>query len=104
MLTIKNLSKKYKNNDKYSVRNLNLTIKEGEIFGFLGKNGAGKSTTIKCLTGIIPFDEGEISVCGFDIKKNPIQAKMNIGYVPDDHAVYDNLTGKEYVVFMGNIY
>ncbi len=104
MLTIKNLSKKYKNNDKYSVRNLNLSLNEGEIFGFLGKNGAGKSTTIKCLTGIIPFDEGEISICGFDIKKNPIQAKMNIGYVPDDHAVYDNLTGKEYAVFMGNIY
>ena len=104
MLTITNLSKKYKNNDKYSVKNLNLAIKEGEIFGFLGKNGAGKSTTIKCLTGIIPFDEGQISVCGFDIQKDPIQAKKNIGYVPDDHAVYDNLTGKEYVTFMGNIY
>lgn len=104
MLTIKNLNKKYKNNDRYSVRNLNLTLNDGEIFGFLGKNGAGKSTTIKCLTGIIPFESGEICICGHDIKKDPIGAKMNIGYVPDDHAVYDNLTGREYATFMGNVY
>ena len=104
MLTITNLSKKYKNSDKYSVKDLNLTVNEGEIFGFLGKNGAGKSTTIKCLTGVIPFNTGNITICGHDIQKDPIGAKMNIGYVPDDHAVYDNLTGKEYVVFMGNVY
>lgn len=104
MLQIKNLNKKYKNNDKYSVKNLNLTVASGEIFGFLGKNGAGKSTTIKCLTGIIPFETGEILIDGRDIKKEPIAAKMNIGYVPDDHAVYDNLTGREYVSFMANVY
>ncbi len=104
MLTIKHLNKKYKNNDRYSVKDLNLTLNDGEIFGFLGKNGAGKSTTIKCMTGIIPFESGEIKVCGHDIKKDPIGAKMNLGYVPDDHAVYDNLTGREYVVFMGNVY
>ena len=104
MLEIKGLTKRYKNSDFYSVKNLNLTIKDGEIFGFLGKNGAGKSTTIKCLTGIIPFEEGQIKVCGFDIQKNPIEAKLNIGYVPDNHAVYENLTGREYVNYMGNIY
>ena len=104
MLTIKNLNKKYKSNERYSVKDLSLTLKDGEIFGFLGKNGAGKSTTIKCLTGIIPFDSGEITICGHDLKKDPIGAKLNVGYVPDDHAVYDNLTGREYVVFMGNIY
>ncbi len=104
MLTIKNLNKKYKSNERYSVKDLSLTLKDGEIFGFLGKNGAGKSTTIKCLTGIIPFDSGEIIICGHNLKKDPIGAKMNVGYVPDDHAVYDNLTGREYVVFMGNIY
>lgn len=104
MLTIKNLNKKYKGSDRFSVKNLSLSINDGEIFGFVGKNGAGKSTTIKCMTGIIPFESGEICVCGHDIKKDPIGAKMNIGYVPDDHAVYDNLTGKEYVVFMGNVY
>jgi ABC-2 type transport system ATP-binding protein len=83
---------------------LSLSIGRGEIFGFLGKNGAGKSTTIKCLTGILPFDEGEISVCGYDMKKDPIQAKMNIGYVPDNHSVIEKLTGREYVNFVADIY
>ena len=104
MLEIVGLTKRYKNSNFYSVKNLNLTLNEGEIFGFLGKNGAGKSTTIKCLTGILPFDEGTIKVCGYDIHKNPIEAKLNIGYVPDNHAVYENLTGREYVNYMGNIY
>lgn len=104
MLEIVGLTKRYKNSNFYSVKNLNLTLNEGEIFGFLGKNGAGKSTTIKCLTGILPFDEGIIKVCGYDIQKNPIEAKLNIGYVPDNHAVYENLTGREYVNYMGNIY
>ena len=104
VLEIRNLTKRYKNSNYYSVKNLNITINDGEIFGFLGKNGAGKSTTIKCLTGILPFDDGKISVCGYDIQKEPIKAKLNIGYVPDNHAVYENLTGKEYVNYMGNIY
>lgn len=104
MLEIKNLSKKYKNATRYSVKNLSFTLEDGEIFGFLGKNGAGKSTTIKCITGIIPFEEGSITICGYDIARDPINAKLNIGYVPDNHAVYENLTGREYVTYMGNIY
>ena len=104
MLKISHLSKKYKTSKHYSVKDLSFEAKEGEIFGFLGKNGAGKSTTIKCITGIIPFEEGKIEVCGYDISKNPIEAKLNIGYVPDNHAVYENLTGREYVTYMGNIY
>lgn len=104
MLEITNLSKKYKNSNFYSVKDLSLTVKDGEVFGFLGKNGAGKSTTIKCITGILPFEEGQIKVCGYDMQKDPINAKLNLGYVPDNHAVYENLTGKEYVNYMGNIY
>lgn len=104
MLEISHLTKKYKNSNFYSVKDLSFTLKDGEIFGFLGKNGAGKSTTIKCITGILPFDEGTIKVCGYDVAKDPIQAKLNIGYVPDNHAVYENLTGTEYVNYMGNIY
>jgi ABC-2 type transport system ATP-binding protein len=104
MLEIKHLSKRYKNSKFYSVKDLSFTLKDGEIFGFLGKNGAGKSTTIKCITGILPFEEGQIKVCGYDVAKNPIEAKLNIGYVPDNHAVYENLTGREYVSYMGNIY
>jgi len=104
MLEISHLSKRYKTSKFYSVKDLSISLKEGEIFGFLGKNGAGKSTTIKCITGILPFEEGSITVCGYDIAKDPINAKLNIGYVPDNHAVYENLTGREYVTYMGNIY
>ena len=104
MLSIKNLSKKYINSNKYSVEDLSLDLKEGEIFGFLGKNGAGKSTTIKCLTGILPFNEGEISICGYDINKEPIKAKMAMGFVPDNHSVIDKLTGREYVNYVADLY
>lgn len=104
MLTIKNLRKKYPNSDRYSVDGLSLEVKEGEIFGFLGKNGAGKSTTIKCLAGILPYDEGEINICGYDLKKEPIKAKLHMGYVPDNHSVLEKLTGREYVNYVADIY
>lgn len=104
MLTINNLRKKYPNSDKYSVDGLSLELNDGEIFGFLGKNGAGKSTTIKCITGILPFEEGTINVCGYDIRKEPIKAKMNIGYVPDNHSVIEKLTGREYVNYVADVY
>lgn len=104
MLTINNLRKKYPNSDRYSVDGLSLEVKEGEIFGFLGKNGAGKSTTIKCLAGILPYDEGEINICGYDLKKEPIKAKLHMGYVPDNHSVLEKLTGREYVNYVADIY
>lgn len=104
MIVINNLSKKYKNADNYAVKNLSLTINDGEVFGFIGSNGAGKSTTIKCLTGILPFSEGSIEVAGFDLAKNPIAAKKNIGYVSDNHSVYDKLTGRQYVNFLADVY
>ncbi|MFA6866682.1 MAG: ABC transporter ATP-binding protein [Clostridia bacterium] len=104
MIKINNLVKKYPNSDVASVENLSLEVKEGEIFGFLGKNGAGKSTTIKCMVGILPFDSGSISICGYDIKKEPIKAKMNMSYVPDNHSVLDKLTGREYVNYVADIY
>lgn len=104
MLTIKNLTKKYPNSDRIAVNNLNIELKEGEIFGFLGKNGAGKSTTIKCITGVLPFDEGEITICGHSIKTDPINAKFQMGYVPDNHSVYEKLTGREYVYYVADLY
>lgn len=104
MLEIKNLYKKYRNSERFSVRDLSLELKPGEIFGFLGQNGAGKSTTIKCLTGIYSFTSGTIKICGYDIQKDPINAKMNMGYVPDNHSVYEKLTGREYVNFLADIY
>jgi ABC-2 type transport system ATP-binding protein len=104
MLKIEHLVKKYPNSDKIAVQDLSLDLRPGEIFGFLGKNGAGKSTTIKSVTGILPFDSGSINVCGFDIKREPLKAKQNMGYVPDNHSVYEKLTGREYVNYVADLY
>ena len=104
LLEIRNLKKRYVNSKRYSINDLTLEIRAGEIFGFLGQNGAGKSTTIKCITGIHPYDEGEIIVCGHDMKTDPIGAKKNIGYVPDNHSVYEKLTGREYINYIADLY
>jgi len=104
MLTVKDLVKKYPKSDRIAVENISFECKPGEIFGFLGQNGAGKSTTIKCLTGILPFDSGSIEICGYDIVKEPIKAKMMMGYVPDNHSVYEKLTGREYVNYVADLY
>lgn len=104
MLKIKNLTKRYGSSSVKSVDNLSLELKPGEVFGFLGPNGAGKSTTIKSIVGILPFEQGSIEICGKNILTNPLQAKQNIGYVPDNHAVFERLTGREYVNHIANIY
>lgn len=104
MITIKNLTKIYGNSTKKAVDNLSLELKEGEIFGFLGENGSGKSTTIKCITGILPITEGSIEIGEYDIMKDPLEAKSLIGYVPDNHAVFERLTGREYVNHIANLY
>lgn len=103
-LSVKNLFKHYKGAKYISARNISFEVKEGEIFGFLGINGAGKSTTIKCITGIIPFTSGTVEICGHDLAKNPMQAKQSFGFVPDNHAVYDKLTGTEYVNYLADLY
>ena len=104
MLEIEHLSKKYLGAERYSVRDIDFKVKKGEVFGFLGQNGAGKSTTIKCLTGIYPFSEGDIRIAGYSIKTQPLKAKLNIGYVPDNHSVYEKLTGREYVNCIADLY
>ena len=103
-LVVKNLFKHYKNAKYISAADISFDVKEGEIFGFLGINGAGKSTTIKCITGIIPFTSGTIQVCGHDMGKDAMNAKMNFGFVPDNHAVYDKLTGVEYINYLADLY
>ncbi len=104
MLKVENLKKTYPKSDRVAVDNISFELKPGEIFGFLGQNGAGKSTTIKCLTGILPFDSGKIEICGHDIVKEPIKAKMEMGYVPDNHSVYEKLTGREYANYVADLY
>lgn len=83
---------------------LSLEIKNGEIFGFIGPNGAGKTTTIKMITGILIPDHGEIEINGHSLKNDPIAAKKSMGYVPDNHDIYEMLTGREYLSFMADMY
>ena len=84
ILQVKDLCKKYSAKADYAVQNVTFDCAAGEVVGILGHNGAGKSTTLKCLEGMIPFDKGEISVCGFDVKTQAVQAKSNMGFVTDD--------------------
>ncbi len=103
MIEIKNVTKSYDKKNKI-INKLNLTIKDGEIFGFLGPNGAGKSTTIKMITGILDIDEGDILVNKNSIKNNPIEAKKDFGYVPDNPDMFLKLKGIEYLNFMADVY
>lgn len=104
VLKVSHFSKKYSGATNYSAYDINITLEPGKVLGLVGSNGAGKSTTIKSITGILPFSEGEILVNGFDIKKDPVNAKSCIGYVPDDHSVYEVLTGREYADYMGSLW
>ena len=97
------LHKTYKNGHK-ALHGVNLSVKKGEIVGVLGHNGAGKSTLIKCLTSILDFKEGQILFDGCDIQTSPQLAKKNMGYVPDNHATYDNLTGIEYLNYVADMH
>lgn len=103
MINIENVTKTY-NGTYFAVDNLNLEIKDGEIFGLLGPNGAGKTTTIKMLAGIIAPTVGKITINGFDIATDPVKAKEQFGYVPDSPDMFLRLTGIEYLNFMADVY
>ncbi|MGG3522172.1 ABC transporter ATP-binding protein [Bacillus pseudomycoides] len=103
MLEIINFSKTYKGGKK-AVDDLNLTVQAGDIFGFIGHNGAGKSTTIKSLVGVIDFEEGEIFVDGHSVKKDPITCKKVMAYIPDNPDLYEQLTGIQYLNFVADVF
>ena len=103
-LELKKFSKRYATSKVYAVKDACLTVHGGEIFGFLGPNGAGKSTIIKSIVGIQPISEGAIEVCGYDCERQPKQAKSQIGFVPDHYALYEKLTGREYINYIADIY
>ena len=103
-LELKKFSKRYATSKIYAVKDACLTVNGGEIFGFLGPNGAGKSTIIKSIVGIQPITEGAIEVCGYDCATQPRLAKSQIGYVPDHYALYEKLTGREYINYIADIY
>ena len=102
MLRINRFTKTYGN--KVAVDNLNLHIAPGEIFGFIGHNGAGKTTTLKACCGILQFDQGEITVCGHSIRKEPLACKQSLAYIPDNPDLYEFLTGLQYLSFVADIY
>ena len=104
ILKVENLAKKYSQKANYAIENINLYGNEGEIVGLLGHNGAGKSTTIKCITGIHPYEDGVIELLGYDMKKDSINFKKNFGYVSDEFTLFEKMTGIEFINFMADIY
>ena len=102
MLKIEHLTKQY--GDKKAVDDLSLTIRPGEIYGFIGHNGAGKTTTLKACCGILQYDSGEITVDGVSMKKDPITCKSKIAYIPDTPDLYEFMTGIRYLNFVADIF
>lgn len=104
ILKIEGLSKRYSKKGEWAIADISLSCYAGEIVGLLGHNGAGKSTTLKCLEGMIPFEEGQILICGHDVRKEPIEAKSNMGFVTDNHAAFLKMTGIQFINFYADIY
>ncbi len=102
MIEIENLSMRY--GDLLALDQLNLSIGKGEFFAFLGPNAAGKTTTIKLLTGLMKVSEGSAEICGFDIQKDSMEAKRRIGYIPDVAEFYDKLTPLEFMGFIADLF
>src|SRR6476620_9008183 len=102
VIKVTGLSKRY--HKSIVLREIDLSINSGELIGYIGPNGAGKSTTIKILCGLIPDFEGEARVLGMDVRKDAIDIKRKIGYIPENAALYETLTPMEYLLFVGQLY
>jgi len=101
-VTVQNLYKSY--GQQLVLNDISFSISKGEIVGFLGNNGAGKSTTMKIITGYVAADKGNVEVCGIDIAKNPLEAARQIGYLPEHNPIYPEMFVKEYLRFVAKIY
>ncbi|HLE56267.1 MAG TPA: ABC transporter ATP-binding protein, partial [Rhodothermia bacterium] len=101
-IEVRDLTKKF--GDFTAVDHLNFTVKEGEIFGFLGANGAGKSTTIRMLCGLLGSTSGTASVGGYDINEETENVKLNIGYMSQRFSLYNDLTVEQNIRFFGGVY
>ena len=103
MLEIRHLSKSYKGNTK-AVDDVSINVMSGDIYGFIGHNGAGKSTTIRAVVGVLDFTEGEIMIDGHSVKDEPIACKKVTAYIPDNPDLYENLTGIQYLNFIADVF
>ena len=103
ILKITNLSKTYKG-DKKAVNQLSIVVEAGDIYGFIGHNGAGKSTTIRAIVGVLEFEEGEIWIEGHSVSKEPVECKKITAYIPDNPDIYEFLTGIQYLNFVADIF
>ena len=102
MLNIEHLTKTY--GEKKAVDDLSLQILPGEIFGFIGHNGACKSTTLKCAVGILHFDAGAVTVCGKNLLEDPLACKREIAYIPDNPDLYEFMSGIKYLNFIADVF
>ncbi len=103
MLEIRNYSKSY-GKDKKAVDNISLLVESGDIYGFIGHNGAGKSTTIRAVVGVLDFTEGDILIDGHSVKEEPVECKKITAYIPDNPDLYENLTGIQYLNFIADVF
>ena len=103
MIEINNVSKTY-NGVKRAIKDVSFKVDGGEIFGFIGHNGAGKTTMIKSIVGILDFEEGDILINGKSIKNNSIECKMDIAYVPDNPDLYENMRAIDFINFVCDMY
>ena len=102
MISVRELTKRFGN--QLAVDHLSMEIGAGEIVGFLGPNGAGKSTTLRMLTGMINPTSGSATICGIDLAKDPVGVKQRVGFVPESGAVFESLTGLEYLTMVAALY
>ncbi len=103
MLDIRNYSKSY-GGDKKACDDVTISVESGDIYGFIGHNGAGKSTTIRAVVGVLDFDEGEIFIDGHSVKDDPMACKKITAYIPDNPDLYENLTGIQYLNFIADVF
>lgn len=102
-VVVRDLKKMYPGASQPAVQNFNISIRKGDIFGLLGPNGAGKTTTISMMSTLLKPTSGNISICGIDIVRYPQEVKKLIGYVPQEVALYPNLSARENLRFLGRI-
>lgn len=103
MLEINNYSKSY-GGDKLAADSVSLTVESGDIYGFIGHNGAGKSTTIRAIVGVLDFTDGEILIDGHSVKTEPMECKKVTAYIPDNPDLYENLTGIQFLNFVADVF